>query len=379
MADTNKTINSKSQNNSSLFVEIHRKKSITAPDKVEVVISTVEPKYCNAILKELSHILPLHINHNQNDTSEWEDDAISNKNKKEISEISPMNFIPNIDLSHLRRIRNPLKMQKQKEIRKQVQQKKLGDCQTTENENNSSISDSPNRKKIKVENDAKKNKNNLKNTFRLDVIIGTPYKTYLKCSKESLNRIQNQYKLTPFETINVPGRSANSKEELIEWNQIWPTLYFHRKTDEHLLESLALTIDDLKNMSMGMKEAIQDAKKIRNQISICKDEATLLTKNSSSWKTRRTESENISLENVESPASYAGVAIVCPLTNCVVSRASEELVEQYESITKKNQPWKWNPLSTSIILAIQGVSRKERMVAVGKGMESDDFKKGQVR
>ena len=41
------------------------------------------------------------------------------------------------------------------------------------------------------------------------------------------------------------------------------------------------------------------------------------------------------------------------------------------------KPEKANPLCTSVILAIQGVSRKERSAASGKGMGSDDFKNGQ--
>jgi tRNA(Arg) A34 adenosine deaminase TadA len=36
-----------------------------------------------------------------------------------------------------------------------------------------------------------------------------------------------------------------------------------------------------------------------------------------------------------------------------------------------------NPLATSIVLAIQGVSRKERQKAISDGMESSEFQKGQ--
>jgi tRNA(Arg) A34 adenosine deaminase TadA len=59
-----------------------------------------------------------------------------------------------------------------------------------------------------------------------------------------------------------------------------------------------------------------------------------------------------------------------PKRNTIVSKASEELASQGSSITN-------NPLATPPILAIQGVSRRERQAALEKGMTSSDFRQGQ--
>jgi tRNA-specific adenosine deaminase 3 len=123
---------------------------------------------------------------------------------------------------------------------------------------------------------------------------------------------------------SIPGRPADSKEELEEFNKIWPTLYFHKKTTEHKLSELELTADELALMAVGMREAIAD-----------------------------------------------GAAVIMdPKRNTIVSKASEELASQGSSITN-------NPLATPPILAIQGVSRRERQAALEKGMTSSDFRQGQ--
>jgi hypothetical protein len=62
---------------------------------------------------------------------------------------------------------------------------------------------------------------------------------------------------------------------------------------------------------------------------------------------------------------------VNPQTGTVVSCASDERILQANMESKESE--------SSTILAIQGVSRIERMNAIGHGMESAEFQKGQVR
>jgi tRNA-specific adenosine deaminase 3 len=133
----------------------------------------------------------------------------------------------------------------------------------------------------------------------------------------------DKYKLQ-IHRASIPGRPADSKEELEEFNKIWPTLYFHKKTTEHKLSVLELTADELASMTMGMREAIAD-----------------------------------------------GAAVIMdPKTKEIVSKASEELASQGCSIAN-------NPLASPPILAIQGVARRERQAALRKGMTSSDFRQGQ--
>jgi len=77
---------------------------------------------------------------------------------------------------------------------------------------------------------------------------------------------------------------------------------------------------------------------------------------------------------------------VNPQTGTVVSCASDERILQANMESKESESKQWpsfpdytNPLCTSTLLAIQGVSRIERMNAIGHGIESAEFQKGQVR
>jgi len=55
------------------------------------------------------------------------------------------------------------------------------------------------------------------------------------------------------------------------------------------------------------------------------------------------------------------------------SMSSEDNNQKWSSF-----PEKANLLCTPVLMAVQGVSRRERLNALGSGMESDQFKRGQV-
>ena len=69
-----------------------------------------------------------------------------------------------------------------------------------------------------------------------------------------------------------------------------------------------------------------------------------------------------------------------PQTDSIVSRSSEErtLQAQQDKDHWSIFPDDINPLCTPTILAIQGISRIERQNALGHGMESKEFQRGQV-
>lgn len=133
----------------------------------------------------------------------------------------------------------------------------------------------------------------------------------------------------------VPGRPAESRAEWEEFNGVWPTTFYPLNTAEHKVSELDLTDTDKEQMIRGICSAIMDSK-----------------------------------EDVSSQFSAPGAVIVNPTNGEVISRASNERTEQ-------KIPNLRNPLETSIILAIQGVSRIEREVAAGKGMDSQAFQGGQ--
>ena len=167
---------------------------------------------------------------------------------------------------------------------------------------------------------------------------------------------------------SLPGRPAKNKEERDKWNKrVWPTLFFEKKTSQYKQKEMALTCAEISMMKDGMQEALSDA--------------MLGKKQWMEWK-----------EHIESSYEYelsiSGAVVINPQTGFVVSRASQERklqgVNPDSDITAhaENQTWEsfpdyQNPLSTAPLLAIQGVSRIERQVALSTGMESNEFRGGQ--
>lgn len=131
--------------------------------------------------------------------------------------------------------------------------------------------------------------------------------------------------------VEVPARLPDSEKEWKNFNSQWPTAFFPNKTREFREKALELSQEEIHQMNKGMCEAISD----------------ILSSN------------------------RAGVVVFSPVTGMVVARASEERNVQGVAIDERN------PLVTSVLLALQGVSRLERSVAIEKGMESDSFQKGQ--
>ena len=244
----------------------------------------------------------------------------------------------------------------------------------------------------------------------------------------SLTSILDKYNISPkspqFKRRPLPGRPASTRVELDQWNQtLWPTLFFEKKTTQYKEEQKALTSDEVEMMILGMREALDDAVMGRrqwkewNQGAQCND----------------TFVSNHKLNDEEFRTPFiAGAVVMDPLTGSTVSRASHEREKQgiainqdendsnstiigfsqhkknggvnndddlnlnsksdtyhddkkYEKTNQESHMISWtsfpdeaNPLCTPALLAIQGVSRKERLTASGYGMESKEFRMGQV-
>jgi tRNA-specific adenosine deaminase 3 len=107
-------------------------------------------------------------------------------------------------------------------------------------------------------------------------------------------------------TERVPARMAESTDELEKFNAVWPTLFFPRQTLASRRQERRLTLADMAQMQIGLEAALQDT---------------------------------------------LGTIVLDPVTGHVVSRAQKEAARQ---------PGLQNPLSTPTLLAMQGVSRRER-------------------
>lgn len=142
--------------------------------------------------------------------------------------------------------------------------------------------------------------------------------------REDFDTLVEKFNLQPQRTC-VPGRPAESKQELEEFNQMWPTIYFHKSTKEHKELELALSKEEMQQMELGMKLV----------------------------------------------GDTGGAIIMNPTTGAVASHSRDEKVLQNGALLK-------NPfLCTPVLLAIQGISRMERKAALGHGMDSDTFRNGQ--
>lgn len=268
-----------------LFVEIqstfsHKTKG---PDRVEVFVSRVEPRYCSAVVREVSK---------RQRQDQIESDA----------------------LSHLKRVRRF----------------HLNDSTTTVVEGKQTV-----HKKQKIP-----------GKLVLEVLLGKVSDHTTQETKDWLSKLENTYSPLEIETRSLPGRPASSRQELAQFNLIWPTVYFHERSEEHQRTQLELSPEQIAYMQRGLREAILDAKKLSSVL------------------------------GVPCPKSHVvGAVIGSPEMDKIVSRASEE--RQHQALDEDTSILDANPLSSSPILAVQGVSRIERAVAQGYGMDSDVFQQGQ--
>ena len=191
----------------------------------------------------------------------------------------------------------------------------------------------------------------------------------------SLLSVLEKYGLSPaagaspqFVRRALPGRPARTREELDRWNKsTWQTLFFEERTARYKDERKALAPAEVDGMRDGMEEAVKDARRGRSQYA--------------RWK-------RANAEDAGGMCPIAGAVVVDPLRAAVVSTASDERQRQSSGLAEavptgavpspQSFPDEANPTCTPALLAIQGVSRRERRVALDCGMESNQFQKGQV-
>jgi tRNA(Arg) A34 adenosine deaminase TadA len=220
-----------------------------------------------------------------------------------------------IDLSHLRRVkRTPVSSSTKNDVEKEESESMALDVHQSSNKRQKTTSES----------------------FRLEVLLGPVHVVDRMILDKGGNcapgKLLNELEILK---VDVPARPPDSEQEWKDFHSLWPTTFFPKKTREYREKELQLSQDEIQKMRRGIEEAIAD-----------------------------------SLQG-DSKKPMVGVVIVSPETGLVIARASDERKVQQQSICELN------PLATCILLALQGVSRREREVAIEKGMDSDSFQKGQ--
>ena len=160
------------------------------------------------------------------------------------------------------------------------------------------------------------------------------------CGNESTAEILGKkYGLTNVERTKVPGRVPDSETEWKDFQKHWPTSFFPNKFKEFLQSKLVLSTAEIEQMRRGMDAAIHDA----NESAVSSDD--------------------------ESPV---GTVIMNPLSGEIVGKGAPERLLQQTACAGRS-----NPLATSLVYAIQSVSRRERECATEQGMKNPSFQKGQ--
>ena len=341
-----------STNVSDWFIEIQQPKENTSlPERVDCyILVNIDPKCCGDLARELNAILPLRSSSASDDKS----------NTDESFGDAP-HQVPVTD--QLKRIRR--------------RPATIGELELVTQQNNRNLpvearSDEAPTKRAKKNNQHNQSKSGPSSrTWSLDILVGSVEATERLLQRKknttkhdinsdnkplTLESILAKYNMTTNLLVrrSLPGRPAETKEELQLWNTtLWPTLFFEKKTTQFKEEELQLSNEEKVIMITGMEAAVQDAHLGIQQ-----------------WKTYFPNSDFMK------SCDISGVVVMDPQNGSVVSRASDE--RQLQADQWQSFPDKINPLCTSTILAIQGVSRIERESAIGHGIESKEFQRGQV-
>ena len=346
------------------FVEIFCQAGETegeSPLEVEAYVSAVMPKYCGKVIKQLAVLCPLRLlPESEVAETKGRQAAIGKVNAGPISD--------DVCLGHLKRVRRPVSFEagahskSKKRRRSSNGEEEEGDDSSSNNNNDT----------------------NSKRVPLIEVVVGTTKRVdaLLHDGSNALQQLIDQYGLVLVKRM-LPGRPAKSQSELDGWHSQtseeyqgvgwWPTIFFNKQTEEFREEERKLTNVELHQMTAGMMAAVEDGKEARRMH-------------------LRQLDDDADSSNDAIPSAVSGVVIVDPRSGNVVSSSCQERQMQREELLSSTSaghsldnrplvasslPDKANPLCSSVILAIQGVSRKERSAASGKGMDSDDFKNGQ--
>lgn len=281
------------------FLEIRPEDAPTLPRLVEVYVAQVEPQRCRTLLKVLSRDLPL----------------VSPKERSLF------------DLTHLKRVKKSVEKNKEKDPQESP-------CKKKQKQGEDSISCEAASNKTKKKKSPPLLEVLLRDVESLEGEFGTQLMGKQQSNGSSIvEHLETTYELDSIVKRQVPGRPPESHQEWQEFQRdYWPTIFFPQRSQEYLDAQLELSTEEIQQMVLGMKQAIQDGS-----------------------------------------STHPGAIILDPETGTVVACATDERKLQL----KDDKLLLNNSLATSILMAIQGVSRIERTKATSAGMGSSEFQKGQ--
>lgn len=336
----------------SVFMEITSSKEQPEenPELIHVVISQVEPKYCSELLKELAQVLPLVETMKPGSSSttfHGTNDETSSRRKSRVN------------LSHLRRVRRRYPYD---EASTQV---------PPEKESAYSIPTSAAT--------TKKRRMDEKEPYIIEVLLGEVAHVN-DLPSATLEHLVSNYNLV-LEQLTVLGRRPTTDNFSADTS--WPFVSQPTKDTSSNANNVSVSSlleeehEEMQRMMDGMKEVIRDAYNL-NQ----KYQGEFHQRCSTSTITNA-HTNHISTNSEKDTCSdiAGGAIIMCSKTNRILSMASTELAEQLQLLSQQENGstmLKTNPLITPVILAIQGISRRERQTAYNEGsLTSETFRNGQ--
>ena len=373
------------------------------PDQVEVYVSKVQPKQCGKLIKELGHLLPLVKFDDRACSHSWSvavavdgDDSSGLQRERERERyVWP-------PLGHLRRVKRTTEKDGEDAESKTVKNPSEGTSCTRSSveEIGKEARNEPPKKRKRLKKNKNENNKNKKCSVELELLFGSvlqidsilnssssddvlrddpnysdpnpnPNEASTKQLKSKLNELLKSNQLQLLKR-KLPGRPANSQAELQDWKRNWwPTHYFEKQSTEYRTKELALDIDDEWGyMRSNLLAAVEDAKHYRAEHVV-------------------NANGNGNGNGNENFFHGHGAVAYCPKSQSIVSKSHDEwlakiretstttLNSSHQSESTVKRLLLENPLNTPVLLCIQGISRKEREAAMGKGMDSESFKEGQ--
>lgn len=154
----------------------------------------------------------------------------------------------------------------------------------------------------------------------------------------------------PLHSVLVPKYEPRSEKEWKEHNTSWPTLYHPLRFEEHRKQQLALSESELNRMKELMERCIST----RSVLIV--DPKDHDPKQSSTSKNNENENSD------DANAIDVGIVSISRVEQSLQHELSKQTQQQHteSSVSLLDN----NPLATHILLALQGVSRRERQAKI---------------
>jgi len=375
MAEDNHHHHNDDDDNECIFVEIlgpaeEQSSNNNNSYLIEAYVATVEPQACGPLVKRLAN--------------DWKlgTTATLGTSNRDDEDDGPLAQPPVINLLHLKRVKRTMMMPNTEKDLSHTSAPDEEEETDTTNMNNAATKSPESKRQRTTSDESNRNKNNNNKikkgktnlVQRLQVLLGAKRILDEKLSSSaqhdpsSVTHILSQtYGLHEIDVVLVPARPPRSAEEYEQFKRIWPTAFYNNQTDAYQQAERQLSEMEIVQMRQGMEAALLDAQQAAAVSAAAAASAPALAH----------------------PRVFrTGTVIVDPRTGEVVGRGAPEralqLQQQQQQIVHDDARGGYcnsyyNPLAatSSLLYALQSVSRRERDAALQQGMDSADFQTGQ--